>query len=540
MDAQKQLMVTAGSTVAVALDYDRLKTQLKIELTEQVNGFVRIGFLLKQARDTDILAGSEYRDVVDFASKEFHLTKDVVSRYINICEKYSVGGNSDRLLPEYQEYGYSKLSEMLTLPDEIAEEITPDMTRREIQEIKKEYQEEQKVTPLETMVEEPVAIPEEVKEQAGQLGIEHFDTSLGKTLYLLCEKDRKLFDDLLAAAQQAAVAKEACDAEDYAAKASKWTLEAIAPDGQNTMMVRVPQTGKVILSVRDKKVTLTNMRSLEKEEWTPIDIMEAFREMAMAAGGLDQDDDILHDRLFGAVAPVQQQGVETEKAKNDEKSPQNTENAQKLTENDQKLTEMQKNGAEGQEKKTDTAAAQEEAGTAAAQGTEEGSGTAAAQKTPETHISTGRDTDFDQDNAENGENSDLPCQNAASGDSADATGEAENGVILENGTEIIEKPLQKGEGETLETLISTLGEPNLAVEKMEQVVNALIRQNTLRFDDDDPRRRPAGKIPFLMHALIYHVRQWKWAVVESVAKNLASEAARMKEGEDEVYRPEDD
>ena len=229
-----------------------------------------------------------------------------------------------------------------------------------------------------------------------------------------------------------------------------------------------------------------------------------------------------------------------EKTKNDAKSPQNTENAQKTTENAQKLTEMQKNGTEGKEKKADTAAAQEEAGTAAAQGTEEGSGMAAAQKTPETRISTGRDTDFDQENAENGKNRDLPCQNAASGDSADATGEAENGVILENGTEIIEKPLQKGEGETLETLIFTLREPNLAVEKMEQVVNALIRQDALRFDDDDPRRRPAGRIPLLMQSLIYHVRQWKWAVVESIAKDLAAEATRMKEGEDEVYRPEDD
>ncbi|MBR5377173.1 MAG: hypothetical protein IK139_07825 [Lachnospiraceae bacterium] len=486
MDTNKQFMVTAGSSAPPALDYDILKTQLKIELTEQVNGFVRIGYLLKQARDTDILQGSIYKDVMDFASKEFHLTKDVVSRYINICEKYSEGGNSDKLLSEYSEYGYSKLSEMLTLPEEIAEEITPETTRREIQEIKREYQEEQKITPLETMVEEPVKIPEEIKEQAYGLGIEHFDTPLGKTLYLLCAANRQLFDSLLAAAQKAEKANG--EDEDYENRVNKWALEAIAPNGQANMTVRVPQAGKIMVSVKED-IRLTNMRSLEKETHSGYEVLQVFEDMVMAAGGLDRDPEELCKALFAEVAPVQPQ---SEDPKPEEKVTEIAEKTEKPSENNEKPSKNEEKTSKTPEKTS-----------------------APDEKTEE----KGPDT-------------------AAAGDGfMNAPEDPEPEVIPETETEIVEKEPEVTK-DPFDEIMERLDEPNMPVEDLERLVNAMIRSNTMRFSDDDPRKRPAERIPFLIHSLIYHIRQWKWMVVADIAKNIAEAASQTEKAEKEMFEEE--
>ena len=47
--------------------YQEYKHELDTELTKTAEGFVRIGYLLKVARDTDILKESSYANVVDFA-----------------------------------------------------------------------------------------------------------------------------------------------------------------------------------------------------------------------------------------------------------------------------------------------------------------------------------------------------------------------------------------------------------------------------------------------------------------------------------------
>ena len=135
--------------------YEQLKNELNIELGKAANSFVRIGFLLKLARDEDVLEGSGYTNVNDFAEKEFGLDKTQVSRFIRINDRFAIGGYSEHLKLGYEEYGSAKLSLMLTLPDELNEEISPEYSKADIQAIKEEYDEEQKITPIEVALEKP-------------------------------------------------------------------------------------------------------------------------------------------------------------------------------------------------------------------------------------------------------------------------------------------------------------------------------------------------------------------------------------------------
>ena len=119
--------------------YEDYKVEVGTELSKASESFVRIGYLLKVARDTAILQGTEYEgNYVKFAEAEFGLEKTQVSRFIRINDKFSVDGNSPELIEQYKGFGTRKLGIMLLLPDELTEELTPDFTVEEVEEIKNE------------------------------------------------------------------------------------------------------------------------------------------------------------------------------------------------------------------------------------------------------------------------------------------------------------------------------------------------------------------------------------------------------------------
>ena len=101
--------------------YQEYKEAVDTELQKSAEGFVRIGYLLKVARDTDILKESGYGSVNEFAEAEYSLDKSQVSRFIRINDEYSEGGYSDRLQTKYRNFGYAKLAIMLTLPAAVNE-----------------------------------------------------------------------------------------------------------------------------------------------------------------------------------------------------------------------------------------------------------------------------------------------------------------------------------------------------------------------------------------------------------------------------------
>ena len=56
-------------------NYSDFKLQMDIEIKEAAEGFVRIGYLLKVARDTNVLYESGYKSVSEFAKAEYGLSQ---------------------------------------------------------------------------------------------------------------------------------------------------------------------------------------------------------------------------------------------------------------------------------------------------------------------------------------------------------------------------------------------------------------------------------------------------------------------------------
>ena len=126
-------------TLAEWLD---IKQKLKQDISsakDKLNGlkkdFVRIGYLLRKIDDNELYKQDGYKSIAEFAKAECGLSPSDTTRFIQINKKYSIGGNSEELRPEFLEYGQSKLAAMLALPDSDLNMITPQTSREDIREL---------------------------------------------------------------------------------------------------------------------------------------------------------------------------------------------------------------------------------------------------------------------------------------------------------------------------------------------------------------------------------------------------------------------
>lgn len=126
-------------TLAEWLDIKQKLKQNISSAKDKLNGlkkdFVRIGYLLRKIDDNELYKQDGYKSIAEFAKAECGLSPSDTTRFIQINKKYSVGGNSEELRPEFLEYGQSKLAAMLALPDADLNMITPQTSREDIREL---------------------------------------------------------------------------------------------------------------------------------------------------------------------------------------------------------------------------------------------------------------------------------------------------------------------------------------------------------------------------------------------------------------------
>lgn len=98
--------------------------------------FVKIGWYLKHIRDNELYKEDGYASIYECAADQFGYSQSTVSRFINICEKFSKDHDSPEIDGKYTGFDKSQMIEMLPMEPELLEKVTPDMTVKQIREIK--------------------------------------------------------------------------------------------------------------------------------------------------------------------------------------------------------------------------------------------------------------------------------------------------------------------------------------------------------------------------------------------------------------------
>lgn len=124
---------------------------IKSDMTNVARSCVSVGFHLKAIRDRELFRDAGYDTLWDYAADQFGISKSSASRYMEINDRFSIGGNTPMLQNEYKDFSKSQLQEMISLSPEQARKVTAKTTVKQIREMK---------TPKKK-VEEPVVVLEQ-------------------------------------------------------------------------------------------------------------------------------------------------------------------------------------------------------------------------------------------------------------------------------------------------------------------------------------------------------------------------------------------
>lgn len=265
------------------------KTAIKIK-----EGFMEMGYILKIARDTDILVGSGYQNHEEFAQRRYGLDKGTVSRYIRIVERFSDGGNSHVLKENYKKMGFAKLSLMLHMPDAIAEELMESLSKNEVLAIKEELDAESTVSDIELAIERA-----EKEDALPAAAFNDSESSLFiEAVYQFGKENPEMYRKIWKAVKNNDL---------------QTIPDIMAPNGDAVIMVRVPGTGRIMMTIQGETVSAVAVRTQEKERCT-------IQDLILALVALCPNTETTEEDTFRIVYGMEME-KEPEKAKDSEVAP---------------------------------------------------------------------------------------------------------------------------------------------------------------------------------------------------------------------------
>lgn len=153
MGIRKFDVMDLGKTSLIKPEQLGYKDSLEIIKDESFKiqkSFVKIGWYLKHIRDNKLYSEGGYANIWECAADQLGYSQPTASRFINICEKFSKDHNSPELDDKYAGFDKSQMIEMLPMEQEQLDRVSPDMTVKQIRDIKLENKNSGKKADYET------------------------------------------------------------------------------------------------------------------------------------------------------------------------------------------------------------------------------------------------------------------------------------------------------------------------------------------------------------------------------------------------------
>ena len=235
---------------------DEMTCILKNELQNIAEGYIAVGYYLKKTRDDELYKQKGYADVYEFAKSVFGISRTWALRFMQVNDRYSIGGYSPEIQEKYRGYGSSKLTEMLDLPEEIRDEVPRSATVKDIRSVKNTIKEtERKYDPQMELCD--VAQNEKSDEPRMQRLARHFFRHDG----------RDAFEQMVEWERADIGNDERGIIEDILAIVNPSKFKMVRLETANVLMT---ENGIQVMPYRNQG---------EKEDYTYIDLARAFEEL---------------------------------------------------------------------------------------------------------------------------------------------------------------------------------------------------------------------------------------------------------------------
>lgn len=146
-------------------EFDALDREIKKAMRRSAKEAVRLGYMLRQMTERQLWT-AYFSSLDEYLEKELHMEYSMANRFMNINRKFSERGDSMEIAEKYEAYSQGCLIEMLSMPPELEAQVTPDMTVRQVREIKRKAKQEKEApmdgsTPGQASIEDfPEHMPE--------------------------------------------------------------------------------------------------------------------------------------------------------------------------------------------------------------------------------------------------------------------------------------------------------------------------------------------------------------------------------------------
>lgn len=149
-------------------EFQRRSQVIRNEMLNIQNSFVTIGFQLHWIHRNNMFRVLNYKSIYDYAEKECNIKRTTCCNLICIIENYADRDENGEVIESiadcYRNYSASQLVAMLGMPEELKEQVSPDMSVRAINRLKKGEPEPGTVATSSSPVEEPEKKPEPEKD----------------------------------------------------------------------------------------------------------------------------------------------------------------------------------------------------------------------------------------------------------------------------------------------------------------------------------------------------------------------------------------
>ena len=148
-------------------EFQRRSQVIRNEMLNIQNSFVTIGFQLHWIHRNNMFRVLNYKSIYEYAEKECGIKRTTCCNLICIIENYAERDENGEVIESiadcYHNYSASQLVAMLGMPEELKGQVSPDMSVRAINRLKKGEPEPGTVATSPAPVEEPAPVQETEK-----------------------------------------------------------------------------------------------------------------------------------------------------------------------------------------------------------------------------------------------------------------------------------------------------------------------------------------------------------------------------------------
>ncbi|MBD5402233.1 hypothetical protein HDR58_05480 [bacterium] len=122
-------------------EFNRRSNCIREEMGNIQNSFVVIGFQLHWIKANNMYRVLDYKNICEYAEKEYNIKKSTCNNLISIIENFAERDENGEVIESivecYRNYSSTQLLAMIGMPEELQEQVTPDMSVRAIQRLRK-------------------------------------------------------------------------------------------------------------------------------------------------------------------------------------------------------------------------------------------------------------------------------------------------------------------------------------------------------------------------------------------------------------------